>query len=301
MSRPPSHTVTFIIRPSGTQLVQVAGECGPVMRHAHRSVCITAMQNGVRRFSFMQDERMLMPGQVLVIAPDIVHSCGPCTVFSRKWCGDAGGVFDQSVAQGELEQDRQILYTTLCVPVEKVAFVRTCVLNTPELARMVCQLPHSSEARCIEQLSSMMEEGGADVSPIKGCGVDELYDAAPMDVHRALLAVESMVRTSDMPGTAFSLKVLAETCHADPDRLSRRFKSYVGMPPVAWHMLRRIQRAASLLKQGYGVTDSAYLAGFYDQSHFSHRFRQIMGMTPGQYLTGISCAEVRTMKACADE
>ena len=46
----------------------------------------------------------------------------------------------------------------------------------------------------------------------------------------------------------------------------------------------RIERAKTLLTRGWPVAHVAVETGFFDQSHFTRRFKRIVGVTPGQYL-----------------
>ncbi|MGB3482320.1 MAG: helix-turn-helix domain-containing protein [Mycobacterium sp.] len=63
------------------------------------------------------------------------------------------------------------------------------------------------------------------------------------------------------------------------------FKHYVGVP-AKWVLCRyRLQRAALEIESEPGV-DFAELAvrhGWYDQAHFSHDFRTMLGCAPGEY------------------
>jgi AraC-like DNA-binding protein len=44
----------------------------------------------------------------------------------------------------------------------------------------------------------------------------------------------------------------------------------------------RIKRARELLLRGVPITDVSATVGYSDQSHFTHRFKRLLGMTPGQ-------------------
>jgi AraC-like DNA-binding protein len=48
----------------------------------------------------------------------------------------------------------------------------------------------------------------------------------------------------------------------------------------------RIEQAKTLLAQGMPVAHVAYEVGFVDQSHLTHRFKNITGITPKQYAKG---------------
>lgn len=45
----------------------------------------------------------------------------------------------------------------------------------------------------------------------------------------------------------------------------------------------RINEAKKLLEQGVKPLDAALQTGFGDQSHFSHFFLELIGLTSGQY------------------
>jgi len=45
----------------------------------------------------------------------------------------------------------------------------------------------------------------------------------------------------------------------------------------------RINKAKTLLENGVQPIEAAIQTGFSDQSHFSHFFMRLIGLTPGQY------------------
>jgi AraC-like DNA-binding protein len=71
-----------------------------------------------------------------------------------------------------------------------------------------------------------------------------------------------------------------------PRSLQRLFRRYVGIGPK-WVLSRyRLQDAAAAIDAGE-ATDLATLAadlGWFDQAHFSRDFREVVGVTPSQYL-----------------
>jgi AraC family transcriptional regulator len=66
---------------------------------------------------------------------------------------------------------------------------------------------------------------------------------------------------------------------------ARQFKRATGLPPHQYVILRRIERAKQLLQGGgdRSLAEVAAHAGFADQSQFSHHFKRIVGVTPGQF------------------
>jgi AraC-like DNA-binding protein len=63
---------------------------------------------------------------------------------------------------------------------------------------------------------------------------------------------------------------------------ARAFQKDVGLPPHAYLERVRIDRARELLLRGVPIVDVSVAVGYGDQSHFTHRFKRLLGITPGQ-------------------
>lgn len=78
-----------------------------------------------------------------------------------------------------------------------------------------------------------------------------------------------------------SLDELAAVVQISPHHFSRLFKQSTGLSPHQFVIRRRVEWAKQLLLQGgFTVTEIAAMVGFYDQSHFAHHFRRLMGVAP---------------------
>ncbi len=80
-----------------------------------------------------------------------------------------------------------------------------------------------------------------------------------------------------------SLTELAEHVSLSPYYLLRVFRAEVGMPPYTYLESVRIRQAQRLIEAGKSLVEVALDVGFSSQSHLTHRFKQIIGVTPGQY------------------
>ncbi len=65
--------------------------------------------------------------------------------------------------------------------------------------------------------------------------------------------------------------------------LVRRFRAEVGMPPHAYQLAMRLDRARVLVASGMPLADVASRCGFTDQSHLTRHFRRATGVAPGAY------------------
>ena len=80
-----------------------------------------------------------------------------------------------------------------------------------------------------------------------------------------------------------SLAQLTSITNLSSFYLLRVFRKHVGCPPHEYLTQVRITRARKLLRKGHSISEVALETGFFDQSHFSRRFKRIVGMSPGRY------------------
>jgi AraC family transcriptional regulator len=84
-----------------------------------------------------------------------------------------------------------------------------------------------------------------------------------------------------------TLEQMAAAAHLSIYHFARQFKAATGLPPHQYVILRRVERARQLLQAGteLSLVEVAAGAGFSDQSQFTHHFKRLVGVTPGQFRT----------------
>lgn len=82
-----------------------------------------------------------------------------------------------------------------------------------------------------------------------------------------------------------TLPELAELAGLSMWRFATVFRQQVGVAPHRYICRLRLERAQALIRDGVPAATAASEAGFYDQSHLSRHFKNVFGMTPGQYMT----------------
>jgi AraC family transcriptional regulator len=83
-----------------------------------------------------------------------------------------------------------------------------------------------------------------------------------------------------------TLEQLAAAARLSAYHFARQFKAATGLPPHRYVIARRVERAKQLLQGGgddFPLAEVAARAGFSDQSQFTHHFKRLVGVTPGQF------------------
>ena len=81
-----------------------------------------------------------------------------------------------------------------------------------------------------------------------------------------------------------SLGEFAQSVNLSIWRLCHIFKSDVGMPPIRYLRLLRMERAKDLLESSFlSVKEIAYQVGLNDESHFVRDFKSTYGFSPALY------------------
>jgi AraC-like DNA-binding protein len=76
---------------------------------------------------------------------------------------------------------------------------------------------------------------------------------------------------------------MARRALMSPAHFSRRFRATYGETPYSYLMMRRIERAMALLREGVSVTDACMQVGCTSLGSFSSRFSEIVGESPTTY------------------
>lgn len=88
-------------------------------------------------------------------------------------------------------------------------------------------------------------------------------------------------------GNNLSISALPETACLSHKQFNRVFTEYIGSTPKEFYRIIRFQRALFILQNNpsTNLTQLAYEAGYFDQSHLIKDFKQFSGYTPGEFLS----------------
>jgi AraC-like DNA-binding protein len=117
-----------------------------------------------------------------------------------------------------------------------------------------------------------------------------LFDLLDLNVPDAAPAYQTRVRKAigwaeSRPEKAPTLEELATVAGLSVSSFKRVFKEVAGIPPHAYLLRRRIERAQSRLRKGdRTVTEVAFECGFPSSQYFATVFKRVTGLTPNDVL-----------------
>jgi AraC-like DNA-binding protein len=239
-------------------------------KHSHDSYAIGLVHSGESTFYYRGGHHRIGAGQLALIPPGEIHSCNP-------------------------EEGRSWSYRMWYIAPERMHRLAEEISGAGSRPRFRSPIAQDGPvARHLLHFSSLLEDGSSDagareealhsllfslLTRLGECRPPAAIAGCPSAVNRA----EEYLRANI--GETVSLESLASLTGLSPWHFLRLFRAAKGLPPHAFQTQLRIDLARRLLSRGEEIADVAYRLGFSDQCHFSRKFRQFTGATPGQYRT----------------
>ena len=133
--------------------------------------------------------------------------------------------------------------------------------------------------RCLSDASTLL---GADVedSGVSAPGLGNVQPGglANWQARRTLAYIEANLASKMGIGDLANVVALSRS------RFSHAFKHSLGLPPMAYVAVRRVERAKAMISSTSDrLAEIALACGFADQAHLNRRFRDLIGMSPGRW------------------
>lgn len=239
-------------------------------RHFHEEYVIGLVENGVEVCCVGRDRRELSAGSLFVIHPGDVHDGRAGTEEGYRYRAlyppaallrrIASEITDQPTGTPRFEND---------------------VIQDPHLAdrfRRFQSLTLHSETSRLTKETVLMEF----LKDLMGRNAENVTESDP-----GSSPAEPIKRSREYLHAHYdrdvSLADLAEVADRSRYHLCRIFREQLGLPPYEYLINLRVQAAKRLLREGISPGSVARRVGFYDQSHLTNQFKEIVGVTPGHY------------------
>jgi len=249
-------------------------------RHWHATYGLGLLEHGAQSSASGRGTVDAYAGDLIATNPGEVHDGRPLGGPSRRW----RMVYLESAVIAGMQGDATGMGVGMAADVELVRPVIRDARLGDTLRRLFARLDGwrtAPGARGVEALAC--EESLAEV-----CGL-------LLDAHSTALPVREIggdmrllrERLADDLHAAPSLDELAAMAGLSKYQALRRFEKAYGVPPHAWLLLQRAERARALIRRGASLADAAAASGFADQSHMTRIFGRQFGFTPGAWQRGV--------------
>jgi AraC-like DNA-binding protein len=155
------------------------------------------------------------------------------------------------------------------------------VVKDPELHASLREI-----VRCVAQADSRMAREGAVIRSLRLLA-GRHSQARPARLRDRLKEPGAVRRAREMIEDRYaddlSVGEIAGAVRLSRYHLMRVFREHAGLPLHAYQLQVRIERAKRMLAAGRAVVEVALDVGFADQSHFTKRFRSLVGLPPAAY------------------
>ena len=236
--------------------------------HSHQEFSVGAVTEGITLTTVRDRTYALSPGSLVLIEPEMVHSCNP----------PAGAVRSYVVAYFDVQWCHS-LQEALFGKLGRFIPPATTLLQDDALFHSLLELATllPSDALALEKTEKLTQFAG-DLF-IRACDLS----VVPFDREQHGIVDEVKSYLKQQSELKITLEELSATFRCNPYHLLRTFNKIVGLPPHAFMLNARIERAKQLLRDGVSLAAVAAETGFADQSHFHKTFRRIVAATPRQY------------------
>jgi AraC-like DNA-binding protein len=251
------------------RLVRGKGICNAFPRHVHRSFSIGIIERGRRSVAGRDGTVHGREGDVFVVGPGEPHRC-------------IADNHDYRIVCIETDYLSRLLRGIDGGSEDFPRFAPLAVTDATLYAWVESFADMAGRTGCAREKESALSAILARLLSIHAC---TLPDSKPCRYARAAVR-RTRAYVAERYRDSIKLGDLADVARLSPFHFSRIFSHEVGVPPHAFHIQLRVDKARLQMLEGVPIASAALDAGFADQSHFTRFFRRIVGVTPGDYVCG---------------
>lgn len=247
------------------EMLYVSGCSEGFPLHFHETYCLSLILEGTEQIELANRSLLALPGSLSITHPREAHA-NPVAAHSRQ------------------------AFATLYISEDVMRY-----LNGGELARFA--LPVIQDPALFAVFAQLVRPLSAQQTKLHFLTVDEVWFLNLLRYliqrHATAASAQHTPRKDwfasldelmdEQLHRKLSLDEMAQQMGLSKFKFARLFKATRGISPAHYLLVKRIERAKTLLRQGCPLADTPFQVGFYDQAHFSRAFRRVTGVTPGSY------------------
>jgi AraC-like DNA-binding protein len=238
-------------------------------RHAHHYFVIAFVESGAASYRYRGAQHVAPAGHVFIVNPDEPHT--------GESAGPSGYLYQTVYPSADyLSRVAEDVGGARLMP-----FFKDSLLKDAHLAALLSRFHKSLAAQAPKaEWESLVLRALAHL--VRYHADPRLTALPPAREHPAVRTACEYIE--EHYAEDISLSTLGGLVALSPYYFSRAFERETGLPPHGYLENVRIRKAREFLDQGESLVSAALSAGYSDQSHFTHRFKRFLGVTPGQYV-----------------
>jgi AraC-like DNA-binding protein len=241
-------------------------------KHAHEHTVIGLVESGAVSLGYRGNSHLIGPNGIFFVNPEephdgVIGDPGDPNGYTYRALYPTPEFMTNIVGEDHV---RQLHFRDAVVNESSLAEKLRCAHRAIEHhdSLIVC------EGLLFYAIMSLLRQNG-----LSGAPIARICEARPA-VRRVCDFIEAH------PNGKTSLAEYAALAGMSAFHLAHVFVREVGLPLHVYAETVRTRRAKSLLKGELSISQIAFQLGYADQSHFTRRFKQFQGVTPGQYRDG---------------
>lgn len=246
-------------------------------KHSHATYGFGILESGGQSSLSGQGSVDAYAGDIITVNPGEVHDGRPIGGTTRRW----RMVYAQPavMVQWALDNDQQSKDVELAHPVFQNPHLRAVLKRLLGCLQLWNQNTGIGTLTCEEAL---VETCALLANHPQNSAAVALKTVTNKPTVSAGIA-RARERLADDVSCSITLTELAHEAAMSKFQLLRHFQKSYGLPPHAWLLQQRAEKARGLIKQGASLVQTAADTGFADQSHMTRIFARQFGFTPGAW------------------
>jgi AraC-like DNA-binding protein len=245
-------------------------------KHSHATYGIGLLTHGAQNSASGRGYYDAYAGDLITTNPSEVHDGRPIGGTSRSWrmvylepSVVASMVDEAGACRRDIELTRPVVHDAQLSGALQILLNRLQTWNTLPRTAGVHQL--ACEEALVNTCGLLLERHST--------------AACTMPTNTQIASVrERLADDSQQPPTLTSMALMTGLSKY---QLLRRFQKTYGLPPHAWLLQHRTEKARTLILRGTSLAEAAASCGFADQSHMTRVFARHFGFTPGAWQSAI--------------